>query len=121
MGDSGPGLQEQGSSAVGSFGAVGLQEQTRRDCEVTQGHERAAWVMCQRAVLLALSISFHFSALLPPLGSECFSPRVFVLKLLGLHHRKGLKDRSTLPWTILWLRGALGAQKDQRKKGSRIY
>lgn len=59
--------------------------------------------MCQRAFLLALSVYFHFSPLLLPLGSEGFSPRVYAHKLLSLHHRKGLKDRSTLSWTILWL------------------
>lgn len=82
---------------MGRFGAVGLQEQTHRDREVTQGHERAAGVTCQRAFLLALSVYFHFSALLPPLGSERFSPRVYAHKLQSLHHRKGLKDRSVDP------------------------
>lgn len=59
--------------------------------------------MCQRAFLLALSIYFHFPALLPPLGGKRFSLRVYAHKLLSLHHRKGLKDRPTLSWTILWL------------------
>lgn len=100
---------------MGSFGAVGLREQTSRDPEVTQECERAAWVMmCQQAILLAFSVYFHFSALLPALGSEHFSPWAFAHKLPSLHHLKGLRDQSTLPCTIWWLRRALRAQKDQR-------
>lgn len=84
---------------MGSFGAVGLQEQTHRDPEVTPELERAVWVMCQRAILLAFSVYFHFCALLPALGSKYFSLWAFAHKLPSLH-QKGLKDRSTLPWTI---------------------
>lgn len=89
-----------GIPAVGNSGALGLQEQTRGDPEVTQEHERAVWVMCQRAILLAFSVYFHFSALLPALGSEYFSPWAFAHKLQSLHRIKELKDWSTLPWTI---------------------